>query len=487
MKNQLFVLALLSALFIADASRAEDYGAWARHHDKATPIWVLPKATAPSNMLWTTPDMPGSHKAKAFYPPEVCSGCHSEIYEQWKGSMMANAWVDPVFLAVYFKYVKEASDDHEKGEVAMCSRCHTPIGYTADDKARYTRELTGVEATGVSCDVCHSVAASAGLGNGAFIMKPGDASRGRFGTKYGPYKDSVSPVHKTAYSELHTRADMCGMCHDVNHAHNIMSIENTYSEWRTGPYNSGDPSTTVTCEDCHMRQTPEHPSTGSTDRPDSPGYAAPEDIGAKRRKHIWQHYFVGGNLAVTAILGYNPQAKMAGDRLAHAVTVEFTPDANPVRGEVFRMPVKVTNSGAGHYLPTGLTFVREMWLDVTVKDKAGRTLLRSGALDDKGDIEPGSVVYKTVLGTGGKEIKPTFFLPEATEVISDHRIRPKGYVTEDYYFLVPKDSAGPLSYHAEVRYRSAPQSLVNEVLGKDAPKLPVFDMGEADGTIELTD
>jgi len=483
MKPTVFLVLLI--IILPGWAIAEDYSAWARGHKKATPIWVLPKATAPSNMEWTVPDLPGSHKVGDFYEPDVCSGCHTEIHDQWKGSMMANAWVDPVFLAVYFEYVKGAKDEHQRSEVAMCSRCHTPIGYLADDQARYTNKLAGIEATGVSCDVCHSVEKSAGIGNGPFILKPGDAAKGEAGTKYGPFKDSESPFHKTAYSELHTRGEMCGMCHDVNHAHNTMSIENTYSEWRTGPYNTGDPDTTVTCQDCHMRQTPEYPSTGSTVRPNIPGYAAPKEMGAKERPHIWQHYFVGGNLAVTALLGFNPQAKMAEGRLEHSVTVEFTGSPSASKGGLYRMPVKVTNSGAGHYLPTGLTFVREMWLDVTVSDNKGAVVYRSGDLDEQGNIKPDAVVYKTVLGTGGKELKPTFFLPEAAQVISDHRIRPKGYVTEEFSFVVPAEAEGPLHYHVEMRYRSAPQAIVNELLGKDAPKLPVFDMGEAEGTITL--
>ena len=478
----LVTLALVSS---PAASPAEDYSQWAKDHRRATPIWVLPKATAPSNMEWTVPDMPGSHKASQFYYPMVCSGCHADIFSQWKGSMMAYAWKDPVFQAVYMKYVKEAKAGHEQAEVAMCSRCHTPIGYTADDMGRYTDSVKDTAASGVSCDVCHSVSKSAGIGNGAFMLSPGDSSAGKAGVKYGPFKDAKSSFHGTKYSELHTRSEMCGMCHDVNHAHNIMAIENTYSEWRTGPYNTGDPATTVTCQDCHMRQTPEYPSTGSTIRPTLPGYAAPKEMGGKERKHIWTHNFIGGNLAVTALLGEHPHAKMAEERLSHAVTVEYTGTASAVPGEIFRMPVKVTNSGAGHYLPTGLTFVREMWLDVSVADAGGKVIFRSGDLDEKGNIKPGAVVYKSVLGKEGKAMKPTLFLPEATQVLSDHMIRPQGFDVEEFVFRVPEDAKGPLSYHAEMRYRSAPQAVVDELLGKDAPKLPIFDMGEAEGKIEL--
>jgi hypothetical protein len=139
--------------------------------------------------------------------------------------MMANAWTDPVFRAVYSKYVKEAGNDHEKSEVAMCSRCHTPIGYMADDQARYTDKLEGVAATGVSCDFCHSVAKSAGIGNGAFMNQPGDAANADPGMKYGPFKDAESPFHGSGAVRSATL-----VLRDVpaNHAHNIMAASRTY-------------------------------------------------------------------------------------------------------------------------------------------------------------------------------------------------------------------------------------------------------------------
>ena len=101
------------------------------------------------------------------------------------------------------------------------------------------------------------------------------------GTKYGPFNDSPDTIHKNQYSELHTRSEFCGGCHDVSHAGNDLPIEQTYTEWRQGPYNTTDPKTTVHCQDCHMRQRPGFPCTGSTERPDNPGYASPEIMGGK--------------------------------------------------------------------------------------------------------------------------------------------------------------------------------------------------------------
>jgi len=41
-------------------------------------------------------------------------------------------------------------------------------------------------------------------------------------------------------------------------------------------------------------------------------------------------------------------------------------------GEVVTLEVKVRNVAAGHNLPTSLTEVRQMWLDVQAVDGAGR-------------------------------------------------------------------------------------------------------------------
>jgi len=462
---------------------AENYKDWHKDHKKASPIWVLPKALAPSNMEWTIPNMPGDIESKRFFDPEVCSSCHMEIYNQWKGAMHANAWNDPIFIPVYQLYLKNAKTKHEKEETALCSRCHTPVGYLADESGRYFKgKLSEIAKRGVFCDFCHSVKASAGVGNAPFILEPGDASKNEPGTKRGPRKDSVSPFHKTEFSELHTRSEFCGMCHDVSHATSVMAIESTYTEWRQGPYFTGDAKTTTTCQDCHMKQTTKIASTGLTKRPDSPGYACPESLGGKKRNHIWQHVFVGGNAASTSLLGFNDHAQMARDRIRHAALLTVEPEEKPSSDGLIRFKVKVTNAGAGHYLPTGLTFVRQMWLHVIVKDEKGNIVFESGKVDKKGNIDPEAVIYRSVLGD--KDGKPTYFLPGAKIIISDYRISPMGYKKEAYSFPLKKGDRPPLTVNAVLQYRSAPQSLVNSLLGKDAPTIPILDMAEASATIK---
>ena len=137
-----------------------------------------------------------------------------------------------------------------KKNIESCVRCHFPIRHSSGETNLPLEDKKG----GVICDFCHSVRATTGIGNAPYILSPGNAEAMEGGIKYGPFNDSPDTIHKNQYSELHTRSEFCGGCHDVSHAGNDLPIEQTYTEWRQGPYNTTDPKTTVHCQDCHMRQ-----------------------------------------------------------------------------------------------------------------------------------------------------------------------------------------------------------------------------------------
>ncbi len=59
-----------------------------------------------------------------FDAPEVCGGCHTEIYKQWKGSMHSNAWTDPIYRAALDHISKGSGGSVDN----LCMGCHTPIG-----------------------------------------------------------------------------------------------------------------------------------------------------------------------------------------------------------------------------------------------------------------------------------------------------------------------------------------------------------------------
>ena len=227
-----------------------------------------------------------------------------------------------------------------------------------------------------------------------------------------------------------------------------------------------------------MRQRPGMPSTGKTERPDNPGKACDD---CPDRAHIWTHYFVGGNAAVTKLLGSDLHAAMAVERLQNAADLELITTGAYSKNELSHIGVKVINSGAGHYLPTGLTEVREMWLDVKITDARGKEVLRSGGLDENADIDINAVKYFTQLGNAKGE--PVLNVALADRILYDYRIPPKGYVIENYSFYITNDTVSPLDVEVTLKYRSASQSFAKKLLGENAPILPVIDMVKETGKI----
>ncbi|MBI4654729.1 MAG: cytochrome c554 family protein [Nitrospirae bacterium] len=412
-------------------------------------------------------------KVNQFIEPSKCGECHSEIYKQWSGSMHSKAFIDPLWRAATKLFFKEATTSEQILEMKACVKCHTPLGFRSHSitspKDDYDK-LAKLPAQGIFCNWCHNISEVKHIGDAGYEVEPGggidDPS-----TMLGPFKDSTSDFHPSKYSELHTKSEFCGLCHNVSHVANKMPIELTYDEWKNSPYNTGNPETTVNCQDCHMRQRPGIPSTGKTERPDNSGKACEQ---GPDRKHIWTHYFVGANAVITKLLGSDTNAHMAVERLKNAADLELIKGGSYRRNELSYINVKVINSGAGHYLPTGLTMVRQMWLDVKITDARGKIILKSGSLDKNGEIDKDAVLYYTQLGNEKGE--PVINVALADRILYDHRIPPKGYVIERYAFNIPSDAISPLNIEVALKYRSASQPLTRALLGESAPEIPVIDM-----------
>lgn len=415
-------------------------------------------------------------RVNQFIAPDVCEGCHTEIFNQWNGSMHSKAFTDPLWRAATKLFNKDAKTSGEIMEMKACVKCHTPLGfrsYSISSPADDYDKLADLPAQGIFCNWCHNISEVKHLGDAGYEVEPGGGEDDP-STMLGPFKDSDSPYHPSKYSELHTKSEFCALCHNVSHAANKLPIEQTYNEWKNSPYNTGNPATTVNCQDCHMRQRPGIPSTGKTARPDNPGQACND---GPQRPHLWTHYFVGANVVVPKLLGSELHSNMAVERLQNAADLEIIKDSAYRKNQLSHIKVKVINSGAGHYLPTGLTEVRQMWLDVKVTDAKGKVLLRSGELDAKGDIEANAVVFHTKLGNEKGE--PVLNVAQADRILYDHRIPPKGYHIERYAFYIPAGASSPLSVEVRLRYRSISQPLVQVLLGDKAPEIPAIDMVSA--------
>jgi hypothetical protein len=420
----------------------------------------------------------GPVSSSEYEDPEQCRMCHRDIYNQWNGSMHSNAFVDPVFQAMWRIGEKETDGAIRN----LCAGCHSPIGTVGEevsfDPTKGKFNAGAVAQKGVQCDFCHTVVESTWKDtptsepqNGSLLLDPGDVKR-------GPYKDSDSPGHDTAFSELHTSAEFCGSCHHVFHPVTNFPIERTYDEWKRSVYARAG----IVCQDCHMMPVEKAVEAARTlVKPVNPGKASP--LGP-RRETVYTHEFVGANAVLPALLGSEGHSRIAEDRLKSAAQLKIHLPEKAISGQLVRFKVEVINVAAGHNLPTSLTEVRELWLDVAVSDPKGNVLMRSGALDDHGTIDSEANIFNAVAvdENGGVTHKP-WKISHFTRV---RLIPPKGSDTSTYTFLLPDNlKKGDLAIRSVLRYRSFSQELADELLGDRAVKVPVVDMAAAEASLAI--
>ncbi len=411
----------------------------------------------------------GHYQLSRFVKPEICSGCHEGIYNQWRYSMHSLALVDPVYKKVASYFLKGLTVKDEILEAESCPKCHTPIGYMTGLPVKTSEEkqkLPDIAVKGIQCDFCHSATGAERNYNNSIAVEPGFGEDNP-GTKRGPFKDSDSEYHDSAYSKFHTESKICGTCHNVRHVVYGTKLESTYDEWLKGPYNSDDPKKRITCQGCHMYQRLGYPATGSTERPKNPGSAS--DF-SKKREHIFTHYFVGGNGFVPSLFNDKIRLKMAEERLKNAA--ELSIDASGIKD--YKLVINIKNSGAGHYLPTGLTNVRQMWLEISITDHKRRVVYRSGRTDKNGYITEGTIIYNTVFGDG--KGKPVVNISKAREILSDKRIPPMKTVSET--IKLPSGRYRYINVNIKLLYRSVPQRSLDSLMGRGKVKFPVITMEE---------
>lgn len=326
--------------------------------------------------------------------------------------MHAKAIKDPVFLAKVAEAREQAGDEVAK----FCQRCHSPIGNMLGEYGGSGQ----VSGEGITCMFCHQVLdmAEGEPGNTSHLVQADLTRRAQI-------KDPGAP-HPAMYSQLHESAEFCGGCHNVNHPVNGTHLESSYTEWKQSPYAKEG----VVCQDCHMS------SAVGVVGPSKASAAA----GAPERDNIFAMTFIGANV------GQGPKEESSA-LLKSAATMEIEAPEILTEGEAATVTVTVTNKGAGHYLPTGLTEVREMWLEVYAEGEGGeRTKLGERRFGTK---------LKDASGKAPAEVWA------ATGIESDDRIPPRESVAQSYVVTMPA-GAKTTAITASLNYRSLPDDLAKK-------------------------
>ncbi len=308
-----------------------------------------PLAVTDDRNLFQPGTQPG--EAGVFTSADQCSACHGgydaevEPAANWRGSMMAQAVRDPLWLASVTVALQDsiyATGNPNAGDI--CIRCHSPTGWLEGRSDPVNMELlTGIDYEGVQCDFCHrlvdpidsTIERDLGILGKISLFDGSPFYAESYPTNYGTgvlpdyiengggqfFVDTVSaprgprdisrPMHETILSTYHSEKELCGVCHDVSNpvlasllidsdapetqaASTYFHVERTYSEFVLSVYAREATETSIpgvetasSCQDCHMP-----PVVGkSTIMGFTPTY---DDLAL--------HSFAGGNTWISNIL-----------------------------------------------------------------------------------------------------------------------------------------------------------------------------------------
>lgn len=395
----------------------------------------------------------------AFENPKVCEPCHSEIYEDWSKSMHANAWTDKWYQPDYLLAHQQTNGATD----TLCGACHAPIAARTGllppaDGSKFDE----TSKRGISCDFCHTVTGVSQMFNMGHVSEPGNV-------KIGPRGDGESLHHKVKNTGIHQKAEFCGSCHMVIHPVTGTHIIDTWEDWKNNDYGKQN----ITCQNCHMTPTP-----GVTK---APGRAS---LMGKQRDNIAFHGFVGGSSYVQDHLGNKHQAELSRQVLRAAAEVKVADKVNP--DGTLELTVDVYNKGAGHKIPTGTTYIRIMWLQVDVTDKAGRVVYSSGQVDASNHVDPNAVFFRVLFRDADGKLTGKSW--QAHGIGYDRRIPAKGKDTEVY--RIPLPAKGEYLATARLMYRSMTQASLDEIYrhtGKALPPIVSVEMAAAQTRIRYPD
>lgn len=465
----------------------------------------------------------GAFDPRSLAGSETCgaSGCHTEIYNEWKTSAHRYAAMDPIFQGIQTVMAKQNGPESTR----YCGGCHDPISLFSGSKNIYAEKLTGAQGynEGVSCLACHSIQKTDIQGNANYtVWQPTEylwqwSPDHTLGAVTRNFLIRALPAQHIRLSKrMYKKPEYCAACHkqfidqEVNRV-GWVQLQNQYDNWAASHWNhKGDARTTVECRECHM------PLVASTDPAagDSMDYnRTPDD-----HKHR-SHRFLAANNFVPTLLHLDASdqqvqrtvAWLQGrveipeirNKWADGPVVRIRIEAPPVVPPNQIVPVRVimTSNKVGHDYPTGPLDMIQSWVELQVRNDSGHVVFTSGERDARHFLTPGTFLFKAepvdqygnlidrhnLWEMVGVRYRRSLF-PGYSDTVEYNIMCPSGassvpaaQVNRDRNFSVPAGKENRrLHIEATLHYRKIDQFLLNYVMGENSgPTAPVVDIASA--------
>jgi hypothetical protein len=366
-----------------------------------------------------------------FTAATTCAECHPVQAADWALSSHAHAMQDRVFQSLVAR-ARSDSDD----TASFCLSCHSNVGTAAGGVpvAGGFDVYPPLIMEGVTCESCHRITEVARPFNAGHVLNPRAPMQGTV------HAGDSSPYHDTQKSAVLSTAELCASCHDVQTPEGVV-LEQPYREWSQGP---AKPSGLV-CVDCHM--------------PKYYGQAA-KDFGLRERP-LRRHLFLGPGMLTrateSASLAAQSLAAQAAEQLRRSVALELQEIGPSCVGTEGRIGVVVSNLVAGHRLPTGSVFFRELRLDLRVRDGNGRVIHESG-LGDGAASEPEPMSARLFDARGERTL-----LPWRAVRVESFALEPLEQRAIELTFALPGGLRGPLLAEVSLTFQTFPVRLLQEL------------------------
>ena len=377
-----------------------------------------------------------------FNHPQDCQGCHPNHYQEWSESMHAYTAHSPIF----FSYKNETLINHPNVGDNFCNQCHNPISFlTNTDLSEFetveefqNSNLDEVIKTGVSCDVCHTATGisetvhtpTSGAASALFKLFPGENIK--FGSIQNPEPNSF---HESFYLPTYELSEQCLPCHDL--VVRDVEAEITFTEWNRIPGFSmfgGTP-----CQECHM---------------------------PVKEDGTHDHHFIGVDMDLAIPNESNPLFNKVSNMLANSIDLSFgiwgenLPESvSP--SEIINIPVTVESITA-HSIPSGTSFNREAWLELTVTNN-NNLVFSSGLLlnnfDNLDYQNPELLLFKSFLLSEAGDT--THSVIDVHDIINNS-LPAYSQRFKTYQVSLPDDIEGELNIKARMLFRPfEPDFIIN--------------------------